>query len=323
MRFGIIGSNFIVQQFLDAARLCEEFTLTTVYSRSLAKAQSLAQQWGAPCATDSLTALAQSSEVDAVYLASPNVCHAPQAIQMLRAGKHVLCEKPIARDTAQLQEMLQVAKENGVLLVEAMRPAYLPTRQLILDTLPRLGTVRRVQLSYCQYSSRYDKFKQGVVENAFDPTLYNGALMDIGVYCVHWMTMLFGKPKKICAMGEFLPQSIDAYGSVLCAYDGMHVQLSYSKVHQSHTPSAIEGELGTLYFAPTPTPYDAWIVWKDGTKEALPLTVCRDDMLYELQAFIAMANTGTGAAQAQADSLLALQVMDEIRRQIKIDFTMQ
>lgn len=320
MRFGIIGTNFITEDFLTAAAECEDFTLTTVYSRTHETARAFADKWGAPDATDSLQALADSPEVDAVYIASPNVCHAQQALQMLRAGKHVLCEKPIAKDSAQLAELLDTARACGKTLLEAMRPAFLPSLEALCTAMEKIGPVRRAVISYCQYSSRYDKFKRGMVENAFDPTLCNGALMDIGVYCVHMMVMLFGPPQEICARGWFLPQSIDAAGTAICTYDKMHVQLAYSKVNQSHSPAEVQGERGTLFFEPAATPHTAWIEYNDGTREQLPFAVHPNDMLYEARQFIRIAEGREPAQMWHTWSRQAMCVMDEMRRQIGIDF---
>lgn len=323
MRFAVIGSNFIVERFLTAAKLCQDFQLTTFYSRSMGKAETLAKEWGAGYAVDSIAALAGSNDVDAVYVASPNICHAPQSIELLTAGKHVLCEKPIARDSRQLAQMLEAAKTGGALLLEAIRTNHIPTTGLIAENMQRLGRLRQASFSYCQYSSRYDSFKAGKVANAFDPTLCNGALMDIGVYCVHMMTVLFGTPKRLYAMGSFLPRSIDACGSVLCEYDGMQVSLTYSKVTRSSAPSYITGEAGTLFFTPTATPYDLWIEWNDGSREIIPTGhVCRQDMVYELRDFIAMARGEESPRRYHDYSKKTMAAMDEIRRQIGIDFTL-
>ena len=81
--------------------------------------------------------------------------------------------------------------------MEAMKNVHSPGFHAMMDNLYKIGTVRRATIQYCQYSSRYDKFKKGIIENAFNPKLSNGALMDIGSYCIHFLASLFGKPEKI------------------------------------------------------------------------------------------------------------------------------
>lgn len=318
--FAVIGTNFITERFLTAARACPDFRLGTVYSRSLERARTFASRWGASDVCDSLDALCSSPSVEAVYVASPNVLHAPQAIQLLRAGKHVLCEKPVAPSADDLEKMLLAAEEGGALLLEAMRPAFAPSVRVIRKNMERLGPIRRIVIPYCQYSSRYDKFKSGIRENAFDPTLCNGALMDIGVYCVNLMILLAGEPRSVLASGYFLKDSIDAYGSVIADYDGMSVQLMYSKINNSVSPCEIEGEKGSLVFGPMPVPRTAKIHWNNGEEESLECDAGPHDMLYELERFLTFLDDPSQALPYQHNSHLALQVMDEIRRQAGISF---
>ena len=117
MNFGIIGTNFISDWFVNAGRHCEGFCVQAVYSRTMEKGRTFADKHGIPDCYDSLEALASADNVDAVYIASPTACHAAQSIQMLNAGKHVLCEKPVASNEKELQAMLAAAKEHGVVSV--------------------------------------------------------------------------------------------------------------------------------------------------------------------------------------------------------------
>ena len=88
--------------------------------------------------------------MEAVYVASPNYAHCAQSIAMMRAGKHVLCEKPMASNAREVEEMLACAREMGVVLLEAMKPIFEPSFAALRDALPALGTLRRASLSYCQ-----------------------------------------------------------------------------------------------------------------------------------------------------------------------------
>lgn len=318
--FAVIGTNFITERFLSAARQCEEFQLGLVYSRSMERAVAFAQKWGAPKTCDSFEQLYVDKEIQAVYLASPNRLHASQAISLMRAGKHVLCEKPMATSSEELEQMLAVAKANGVVLLEAMRTAFAPSMEVIRQNSYKLGAIRRAVLSYCQYSTRYDKYKEGIIENAFDPTLCNGALMDIGVYCVHAMVILFGEPQKINASGYFLKNSIDAYGTVLAEYDGMSVQLLYSKVNNSFTQNEIQGEKGCLLFEPLSIPRQMKIRYNNGEEEILDVEFFEQDMYYELSHFIQCIENGQDYEKWNNDSRTAMRVMDEVRRLIGIDF---
>ena len=320
MRFATIGSNFIVENFLAGARLHREFVLEAVYSRSPEKVRRLCGAWGAKRAYTSLEALAADPDIDAVYIASPNVCHAAQAIQMMRAGKHVLCEKPMALCSEELTRMYAAADENGVVLLEAMRSAHSPATAAVRQALGGLGTLRHADLSYCQYSSRYPRWQQGVVLNAFDPSMGGGALMDIGVYCVHMMVMLFGPPRAIEAKGAFLPGSIDAVGSVHAQYGGFTVDLRYSKLYDSHQLCEVAGEEGAVAFGPVGAPRMVRLLPRGGRPRELGLEILPQDMYYEVRDFIALARGALGGAPYRRWSCQAMQVLDAVRAQVKIDF---
>ncbi len=319
----MIGSNFITDWFLNGARLCPEFELAAVYSRSEERARALAEKRGAPHAHWTLEALAADDTVDAVYIASPNVCHVEQTLQMLRAGKHVLCEKPMAPSLAEFELLMKTAEENGVILMEAMRSAHDPLLPVIRQKLEEIGPIRTASFSYCQYSSRYDKWKAGVTENAFDPAMQGGALMDIGVYCVHMMVMLLGAPQRIKAEACFLPGSIDGLGGLTAEYAGHYARLTYSKVHDSLLPAEISGEGGTLQFGPVAAP--SWAKWKpksekNGEWTPLGIEVIPEDMYYEVKDFIAAVQGTQSAAVFGEWSRQAIRVMDAVRRETGIDF---
>ncbi len=320
INFAVIGTNKITDRFLEAACSVHGFQLKGVYSRSMEKAQAYAAKHHAPLAFDSLDKLAQCSDIDAVYIASPNSCHAPQAIQMLSSGKHVLCEKPIASNTAEFLEMKKAALARRKVLLEAMRSVYSPGFAAVRSHLPRLGTIRRVSFQYCQYSSRYDNYKNGIIENAFNPQLSNGALMDIGVYCVYPAVELFGKPRCIKSSSLKLPNGAEGAGTILLEYDGMQAELLYSKISDSRIPSQIQGEDGTMVIEEIPNPQAVSIYGRDGKKEKLVIPKTDNDMVYEIREFVWLVKEQAYNHRHLNHSELTLELMDEVRRQQGIVF---
>ena len=123
VRLGIIGRNFVVDWMLEAAKAVPALKPVAIYSRRRETGAAFAQKYGLPLVFDRLEDLAACGEVDAVYIASPTGCHFAQAREMLLAGKHVLCEKPAVVTAAQLRELLDIARERGVVFLEAMRLA--------------------------------------------------------------------------------------------------------------------------------------------------------------------------------------------------------
>ena len=242
VRFGIIGTNIITDQFIQAASHCEAFELSAVYSRTEARGQAFAAKYGVKHIFTDLEELLTSDVVDAMYIASPNALHAKQAIMCLNYQKHVLCEKPLASNLKEVEAMIAAAKANHVLLMEAMKTTLLPNFKVIQEQLSKIGTVRRYFASFCQYSSRYDAYRAGTVLNAFNPELSNGALVDIGVYTIAPMIALFGAPLAIKASAYLLESGVDGEGSVIFEYPQMQGTVMYSKISNSSLPAEIQGE---------------------------------------------------------------------------------
>lgn len=315
MRFAIIGTGTIAEFFIEAGRQCPDFELTGVYSRSLERAQLFAGKYTAPETYDDLQVLARSRTVDAVYIASPNSCHFEQAMLMLQNGKHVLCEKPIATNSEELTKMLNEAKKNGIVLLEAARHLFSPGTEMLRSLLPKIGTLRRVSLVMNQYSSRYDSFKEGIIENAFRPELACGALMDIGFYCVSLMAALFGMPENIVSSSVMLHTGVDGQGAAIAQYDGFLAELSHSKISQSFTPSVIQGEEGSLIFKNPSMIKEVDIVMRNGEKQSIKCDSLDNQLVYEITAFIEMVNGNTDASKYNDYSKITQEIMDVIKQQ--------
>lgn len=321
--YAIIGTGKIVETFLEAAAKTPELHLVGVYSRQMERAKEFGQKYGAVRFYDSLQALAQDPEIQAVYIASPNCCHCEQSIQMMEAGKHVLCEKPIASNVEEYEKMLEAARRSGVIFFEAMRSAFTPEMQVLEETLPLLGKIRQASFSFCQYSSRYDNYKKGVIENAFKPELSNGSLMDIGVYCVYPMVHLFGLPNSLQAQAVFLENGVDGAGAAIAGYDGMQVQLLYSKISDSRIPSEIQGENGSLVIDKLSQTRRMTLYLRGEEPRELAVQPSDNNMEYEAACWadwIQGKRDPSRLFQAQEDSRMEMQVLDTIRQLCGIRF---
>ena len=239
---------------------------------------------------------------------------------LLTGKKHVLCEKPAASNAWEWSAMVRAAERNGVVVLEAMRPVFHPGFQAIKDCLPRLGTLRRATFIYCQYSSRYDKFKNGIVENAFDPRLSNSALMDIGCYCVHPLVALFGRPSSILAQSVRLSNGFEGAGTILAAYPQMQAELLYSKISNSKLSSEIQGENGSMLIEGINIPKKVTLCWNQGKQEQISFSFEEQDMCYELNAFAQMIYKEQSPKKWNHWTELELELMDEARKQVGIFF---
>lgn len=322
VRFGVIGTNWITELFVQAARETGEFALTAVYSRTQERADEFAAKMDVPHVFSDLSAFAGSKEFDAVYIASPNAYHAEHAIVCMNGGKHVLCEKPIASNTVELQAMIDAAAKNGVLLMEALKSTLVPNFQAVRENLPKLGKVRRYFASYCQYSSRYDAYKQGTILNAFNPALSNGSLMDLGTYCIYPLAVLFGKPDRIRASGMLLESGVDGEGSLLLSYGDMDAVVMHSKIANSYAPAEIQGENATMVIDRINEPGKVEIRYRDGSVENITRPHVANTMYYEAKRFIDLLKAGRTECDtnSHANSMTAMEIMVEARKQMGLVF---
>lgn len=332
IRFGVVGTNFITDWMTEGARQDSRFEFAAVYSRTRERAEMFAGKHGIRHIFTSLEEMAASDVIDAVYIASPNFLHASQSILFMSHGKHVLCEKPMASNHAEALAMTKASEKYGVTLMEAMRTTLMPNFKAIMQAVPNIGKIRRYFSSYCQYSSRYDKYKDGIVENAFRPELSNGAVMDIGVYTIYPMAVLFGRPKSINASGLLLTTGADGQGTANFTYDGMEATVIYSKIADSSLPTEIQGEDGnividrvnlmdraTLFPRMKKTAASNIYV---SAQEDISLPSGKGLYFYEMEEFINLVMAGKRESEinSHANSLITMEITDEIRRQTGVIF---
>ncbi len=322
VRFGVIGTNKISHNFVEAAMAVDGFELTAVYSRKEETAKDFASAYGVTNVFTDLEELSKSPLIDAIYIASPNSFHCSQALLFLKNKKHVLCEKAFASNAREAREMIETARENNVLIMEAMRNTVVPNFLALKANLYKLGKIRKVFMSKCQYSSRYDSYKNGVVLNAFKKELSNGALMDIGVYCVHPVVALLGKPQEVIATSVMLESGVDGQGTAILKYDGMDVTIIYSKISDSRLPVEIQGEEGTLTASEVYDFKDVSIKYRNGKEEILSRKHEHENMYYEIKEFVSLVQEGKleSSLNSHEKTILSLEIMDEIRRQIGLQY---
>ncbi len=329
VRFGVIGTNFITDWVITGARQDKRFELTAVYSRTQETANAFAIKHNIPHTFTSLEEMAKSPLIDAVYIASPNFLHAEHSILYMTHGKHVLCEKPLASNAREVREMIEVARQSNVTFMEAMKPTLTPNFQTVCQNLKRIGTIRRYFSSYCQYSSRYDKYKEGVILNAFKPEMSNGAIMDIGIYTIYPMVVLFGAPLKIEASGVILSSGADGQGAINFQYNGMNATVLYSKIADSVLPTEIQGEEGNIMLDKINTinivnyiPRKQNGPGKGSTSEIERITAItdKDEYYYEIKEFIDLIIAGKQQSKINSwnNSLVTLEIIDEVRRQLGV-----
>lgn len=323
LKFGMIGTNFISHTMAEAIAESGCAEVYAVYSRKMETGLAFAEKYGVPAERvyTSLEDIAESG-IDAMYVASPNKFHSEQSLFFLRRGIHVLVEKPAGADAAEYAEMCRVARENGVVLMEGMRQAHDPAWQVICDALPEIGQIRHVSFEFCQYSSRYDRHKAGEHTNTFDRTFANASMLDIGVYPLHCLVMLFGEPKSVQANSVFLDNGFEGSGEITLAYDGFTASALYSKIYDSSRPSMICGERGCIFINKLSVPAWATLHLRGKEPVPLPITEKENNMVYEVWDFVQLVRDGAVDHPYIDTTATVMRIMDEARRNAGVRFNL-
>lgn len=247
IRLGTIGSGVIVHSILDAVKVTKGITCCAVYSRAQERGQELAKKYEAPKVYTDLDEMLQSEEINFVYVASPNLLHYEQTKRALLAGKNVICEKPFCTKADQARELVALAKERHLFLIDAVPTAFLPNFSIVKRELPKVGKIKLVLCNYSQYSSRYDLLEKGEVPNVFHPEFGGGCLMDINFYNVYLNAALFGKPKRSVYYPNIYGNLVDTSGILMMQYDGFVSESAGAKDTWGVNSAQIEGEKGYIY----------------------------------------------------------------------------
>lgn len=211
VRFGIVSTARIGRNWvIPALQAVPETQVVAISSRDVSRAEDVAREFGIPHAHGSLAELLANERVEAVYIPTPNSSHVEEAILAARAGKHVLCEKPLALDAAEAERLAAVQRETGVHMTEAFMVRYHP-RWIAAREIVRSGRLGRVTQIHATYSVLNDDAN----DIRFDPRLGGGALGDVGVYPITAARFLF-EDEPIAVTATFEKQQPDGV-DIACA----------------------------------------------------------------------------------------------------------
>ncbi len=317
VRFGIVGCGNIAQKFARDIRLTENAKLVAVSARSHENALKYKEQYNVIYTYPSYLELALSNEIDAVYIATPHNFHFEQAIMFMKHKKHVLVEKPIAVNQKQLEEMIQVAKENHVLLMEAMWTHFLPSTQYINEMIHRgdLGNLKEAYIPF-GYSLINDYPEEMRLLN---PELAGGSILDIGVYPISFFHLIQkARVKTIEATATFTKTGVDA---------SCDIHITNELKAKIHIQSSIDKDLSN----------NAKLVYEKGTIEMIDffraITVyinkTKFDIPYEGEGFVHQIRSFSESIQRGETenyimtfnaSMRCMKTMDEVRRQIGLKY---
>ncbi|ASJ73230.1 Gfo/Idh/MocA family protein [Granulosicoccus antarcticus] len=321
----VVGTNFIVPRFIDAAERSGYFHLHSIVSRKTQSGLCFRSANGYDSDVvihENIADMLNDDKVDVVYLASPNAIHFPQAAACIKAGKHVIVEKPMTSNTRELLSLIALAKANNVLLMDAMKSLLCPNFSILVDNLSRVGRIRQCTSTYSKISSRYQGYLDGNNPNTFNRMLSNGSVMDLGVYCIHPFVHLFGSPEQVHAYADLLDSGVDAAGIVILKYPQFHVNITHSKTCATTNSSEIQGEDGTIVIDNISTLTSLKFVDKKGEETEISAPQDPNSIFYIAQHLGETISSGLkeSAVNTHALSTKVLTVLDEVRRQTGVRF---
>lgn len=324
LNWGILGAGIIAHKLAAAVQACPGNALTAVASNTPGKAEQFAGQYGL-WAAPSYQALVESPDVDVVYVANTHNFHFSATELALRAGKHVLVEKPFTVTAAQATALVELAAERGVFLMEALWTRFLPAWQGLRKTLSEgvLGDIHAVQISFCgvaspQYLPRLEA-----------PELAGGVTLDMGIYPLSLVNFALGElPRQVSASGRLNAAGVDELACYQLTYSsGTQAQITTS--FKLHAPQMAHF-YGTRAFLEFPNfQYgDTFkIHWHAGSREVNRIDIHRFEQpaigfLPQVQAVHAGITNGAreNPLMPLNETIATMALMDTIRGQLGVRY---
>ena len=320
IRWGIIGAGGIAANFCDDVQLLPDHEVVAVGARTAGTSDAFASRFGIAATHASYADLVADPLVDVVYVATPHPMHHDAAMLAIEAGKAVLVEKPFTMDAAQARSLVAAARANGTFLMEAMWTRFLPHIDAVREVLDsgRLGDLVLVTAEHGQWFAEDPEFR------LFAPDLGGGALLDLGIYPVSFASMVLGTPTRITAVSDAAFTGVDAQTSVILRDDaGRHAVLTTTLAAATPNGAAISGTDARLEIAPTfyrPTWFR--IVDRDGAVETVEVPHTGNGLRHQAAEVGRCLRAGLTESPILTldETISIMETMDEIRRQIGLDY---
>lgn len=319
INWGIIGLGSIAHKFAQDLLTVKGAKLYAVASRSQNKANSFCEKYNAIKAYDSYEGLAKDSNIDAVYIATPHALHHENTLLCLENGIAVLCEKPFAMNANQVDEMIAIAKEKKVLLMEALWTYFLPHYQFVLKTLQNktYGNITRIESDFGFYRA-FDN-----TARLFNKPLGGGSLLDIGIYPIFTALSTLGIPESIKAKATKFDNGVDASCQMLFNYkNDITASLKSALIQDTPTEAVFYCEKGiikinTQFHCPTTV-----TITSNGKEDIIDFTEITHGYKHEIIHFnnlIRHRKTESDIMTFEFSKHL-IKLLDDIRRLIHLEY---
>ncbi len=319
IRWGIVGPGKIARKFTADVLLFEEAEVTAVASRNLERAESFASEFGIINTFGSYQALFDSDTIDIVYIATPHRFHKELAISAMRAGKHVLCEKPIGVNLEEVQEMLNVAKDTKVFLMEGLWSRFNPTIRKVKELVDanEIGAISYLHADFSFYA-----LDRGEDSRIINPELASGSLLDIGIYPIFLSYLLLGVPDKIEAQANFMKNGTEIQTSMLFKYKNALAVLYSGIKSVSKMEAEISGSEGELFIHPRWHESDGFTLRKGDESQDFLLPTIGNGFVPEIQEVhnCLKNNKMESDLWSHKNSLELCRLLDEVRFKVGAKF---
>ena len=286
--------------------------LYSVANRTHEKAVAFAEKYGIEKVYNSIDELFEDENVDIIYISTPHNTHISYLRKALKAKKHVLCEKSITLNSEELEEAIKLAKENNVVLAEAMTIYHMPIYKALNEKIQSgdLGELRLLQMNFGSYKP-YD-----MSNRFFNRNLAGGALLDIGVYALSFVRwFMTSTPDEVVSQVRFAPTGVDEQAGILLKNKEQEMASVILSLHAKQPKrGTVAFDKGYVEFYDYPRGQEAVITYtEDGSKETLRGGSTADALLYEVEDMErAVAGQGTMHLDYTRD---VMRIMTDIRRQ--------
>lgn len=239
-KWGVLGTGNIAKKFVADLAYTNSHMAYAVGSRNEESAKNFADRFLCSKYYGSYEDLVLDTEIDAVYVASHSTMHYEHMLLALRAGKHVLCEKPFVMNAKDAKHIFEVAKEYNLLVMEAMWSRYLPIMNDIRESVRAIGDIKFVGLTHGRFFNKDPEFR------LFSRQFGGGSLFDLGIYGLSMASMLLGKPKEIDSTALLGINGLDEQTSVMMKYESAQCSMTFSNTISLPNTAVISGENGRI-----------------------------------------------------------------------------
>ncbi|MBQ2828608.1 MAG: Gfo/Idh/MocA family oxidoreductase [Clostridia bacterium] len=320
LRFGIVGTGTIAHRFANAIKNVEEAELVAVASRTKENAEKFGEEFDIPVRFDSYEKMAQSDVIDAAYIAVPHSGHITCSCLMMNNKKHVLCEKPMAVNKREAEEMFACAKKNNVFLMEAMWARLVPGTIKMLELVKEgvLGDILAVEGKFC-YTMDEDEMDHHVfkIENG------GGSLLDVGVYGLNFASWYLGKDvEKINAQAS-LYNGTDSHTAVLMKYKNSSIaDISSATLLRKPNEGFVYGSKGYAYLPRFYAPQEIKLQFNNGESETISVPYRGNGFEEQISHVCKCVSEGLTSSPVitPEQTLYITEQMDEIRKIIGIEY---